>query len=88
MRKLLAPIVLICVCIALTRLTVRIAPYLVGIDTLSEQVNGTIPAGMWYVVGLESLSVIFNLAAIFCAGWLLVRIVNILKERTLSHEKQ
>lgn len=86
MRKLIAPIIWLLICIALNRISIRIAPYLVGVDTLAEQLNGTVPVGMWYVAGLESLSTVFNLTAAFCIGWFVSRMITILKERS-SHEK-
>ena len=71
--------------IVLARLTARLAPYLVGTDTLAEQVNGTLPAGIQYVIAFDSLSSLFNLAVWFCIGWLITRIIKTVNERS-SHE--
>ena len=81
MRRFAAPVLLLAAMIVLARLTARLAPYLVGTDTFAEQVNGTLPAGMLYIVGLESISTIFNLAVWFCIGWLIVRIFKLAKEK-------
>ncbi|MDD4817436.1 MAG: hypothetical protein PHI85_05645 [Victivallaceae bacterium] len=82
MKKLAAPVFWLVATIVLARLTARIAPYLVGTDTLAEQVNGTLPAGMLYVVAFDSLSTLFNLAVWFCIGWLVSRIFQTVKERS------
>ena len=85
MRRFAAPVLLLAAMIVLARLTARLAPYLVGTDTFAEQVNGTLPAGMLYIVGLESISTIFTLAVWFCIGWLIARIIKTVNERS-SHE--
>ena len=76
MLRLFAPVFWLTTTIVLARLTAHLAP-----DTLAEQVNGTLPAGMLYQVGLESLNTIFNLAVWFCIGWLIVRIFKLAKEK-------
>ena len=87
MTRLFAPVFWLTATIVLARLTAHLAPYLAGTDTLAEQVNGTLPAGrtlpagMLYQVGLESLNTIFNLAVWFCIGWLIVRIFKSVKEK-------
>lgn len=81
MTRLFAPVFWLTTTIVLARLTAHLAPYLVGTDTLAEQVNGTLPAGMLYQVGLESLNTIFNLAVWFCIGWLIMRIFKSVKEK-------
>ena len=65
MTRLFAPVFWLTATIVLARLTAHLAPYLAGTDTLAEQVNGTLPAGMLYQVGLESLNTIFNLPVWF-----------------------
>lgn len=80
MRKLIAPIVWLCIFVVSGRFVLRFAPYLAGIDTLEEQVNGTLPVGMMYIVGLESLSTIFSIAAVLCFVWLVARMIIISKE--------
>ena len=81
MRRLTAPVITLAATIVLARLTAHLAPYLVGTDSLAEQVNGTLPAGMLYVVGLESISTIFNLAVWFSIGWLIARIIKFSQEK-------
>ena len=51
MTRLFAPFFWLTTTIVLARLTAHLAPYLVGTDTLAEQVNGTLPAGMLYHKG-------------------------------------
>lgn|GEM_PF-6121398 len=85
MRKLIAPVFFLSLTVVLARFTARVAPYLVGTETLAEQLNGTLPAGMLYIVGLESLSTIFNLAVWFCIGWLIALIIKTVNERS-AHE--
>lgn len=87
MKRLFSPIVLLLMCIILNRATMRIAPFLIGIETLQEQVNGLMPVGMLYVTGLETIATIFNISTIFCLFWLITRIFNLIKERTEQHEK-
>ena len=82
MRRFAAPVLLLAAMIVLARLAACLAPYLVGTDTLAEQVNGTLPAGMLYVVAFDSLSTLFNLAVWFCIGWLVSRILKTVKERS------
>ncbi len=81
MRRLFAPIFWLTVAIILAKLTVRFAPYLAGMETLEEQVNGTLPAGMLYLAALDSLNTIFNLAICFCVGWLISKIIFNKKEK-------
>ena len=81
MRKLIAPAFWLVMVIVLARFTAHLAPYLVGTDTLAEQVNGTLPAGMLYLVGLESLNIFFNIMTWLCIGWLVARIFNTVKEK-------
>lgn len=81
MSRLFAPVFWLTAAIVLARLTAHLTPYLAGTDTLAEQVNGTLPAGMLYQVGLKSLNTIFNLAVWFCIGWLIMRIFKLAKEK-------
>ena len=81
MTRLFVPVFWLTATIVLAKLTAHLAAYLAGTDTLAEQVNGTLPAGMLSQVGLESLNTIFNLAVWFCIGWLIVRIFKSVKEK-------
>lgn len=81
MSRLFAPVFWLTAAIVLARLTAHLTPYLAGTNTLAEQVNGTLPAGMLYQVGLESLNTIFNLPVWFCIGWLITRIFKLAKEK-------
>ena len=85
MTRLFAPVFWLTATIVLARLTAHLAPYLAGTDTLAEQVNGTLPAGMLYQVGLESLNTIFNLAVWFCIGWLIVRIFKSVRKNNMRN---
>ena len=85
MRKLIAPAFFLALTVVLARFTTRVAPYLVGTETLAEQVNGTLSAGMFYLVGLETVNTVSNIATWLCIGWLVSRIFNLFKEKN-HHE--
>ena len=85
MRKLITPAFFLVLTVVLSQFTARVAPYLVGTETLAEQVNGTLPAGMFCLVGLETINTISNIATWLCIGWLVARIINLVKEKN-HHE--
>ncbi len=87
MRKLIFPATLGVFFLALADIIGKFAGSEVGLSTLQEQLNGTLPVGVLYKTLTEYLTIAFNAAAIGSGVWLGYRTYIIIKAKVQEYNE-